>query len=682
VAKLLGLPQPGGSTPLATLVNALAPLQLLIALDNAEQVVDAVAELAAALLAGAAQVRLLVTSQAPLKTAQESLYRLEPLALPPLDTEASADDNAGAGAGGIAGAGSDAEAAMAFGAVALFVQRAQALDRHFVLTDANVAQVVTLCRLLDGAPLAIELAAARLPHLGLAALVNALHQRLHLLTGGRRDAPQRQQTLRATLAWSHGLLSPTEQAVFRRLSVFVGSASLAGAQQVLADEAPGALDAWAVLDALGALVDRSLVDLVEGAGGPDDLPRYRLLVSARLYASEQLLAAGENEALARRHAQAVQAMLVQARDDLHSGRVLFGTWQQALDPDVGNGLAAVACALRHDEIAGALAMVPALSRQMSSRRQHECRTLWNTVAPLLLATPSEPPLPPVLVARAALEGGRFYNNSERGRALLGLAHSLAIRLGDDQTRYLALESIAFVAGARDERDAYREAMAQRQRLHDPRWSNYVLAEGGSASLWAFIQADDLDGAQADIERHAVLIRAAGMNDEIEQSNRVCLLSEAGRLDEAIELAEAMYARTAGQRNRDDQRGTLLCMTGDYLSKGWTAKARLSAADFWPMAKRFTMQAEWADCAAQLAALEQRPQDAVQLLGYAEASNAAQGKPRQPQGQRLAERVEQQALAAWGASADPQEVARMKARGALMPDADLFALGLAAASLAA
>lgn len=225
-------------------------------------------------------------------------------------------------------------------------------------------------------------------------------------------------------------------------------------------------------------------------------------------------------------------------------------------------------------------------------------------------------------------------------------------------------------------------MAERQRLHDPRWSNYVLAEGGSASLWAFIQADDLDGAQADIQRHAVLIQAAGMNDEIEQSNRVVLWSEAGRFDEAIELAEAMYARTAGQRNRDDQRGTLFRLTGCYLSKGWTIKARVCAADFWPMAKRFTMQAEWADCAAHLAALEQHPQDPIQLLGYAEATNATQGKPRQPQEQRHAESVERLAMAAWGAGAGPQAVARLKARGGLMPGANLFALGLAATPLAA
>ena len=169
--------------------------------------------------------------------------------------------------------------------------------------------------------------------------------------------------------------------------------------------------------------------------------------------------------------------------------------------------------------------------------------------------------------------------------------------------------------------AYREAMAEMQRLHDPRWSNYVLAEGGTAALWAFIHADDLNGAQADIQRHAVLIRAASMNDEIEQSNQMGLLSEAGRIDEAIELGETMYARTAGQRNRDGQRGTLLCLTGDYLSKGWTAKARVCATEFWPMTKRFTLQAEWADRAAHLAALEQRPQDALQLLGYAEAAPA-------------------------------------------------------------
>ncbi|MBT9459090.1 MAG: helix-turn-helix transcriptional regulator [Burkholderiaceae bacterium] len=660
VAAALGLPQPGGSAPLATLVNALAPLELLIGLDNAEHVVDAVAELASALLLGAPRARLLVTSQAPLKVGEESLYRLEPLALPPADA--------------------GAEAALLFGAVALFAQRAQALDRRFEVGAANVAQVVTLCRLLDGAPLAIELAAARLPQLGLEQLVSALHQRLSLLTQGRRDAPLRQQTLRATLEWSHGLLSPTEQTVFRRLSVFVGSASLALAQEVLADEAPGRLDAWAVLDALGTLADRSLVDLVEGPGGPDDLPRYRQLNSARLYAGEQLLAADEGQVLARRHAQALRALLEQSRTELYAGRLLFQAWQTALDPDVDNGLAALQWALAHDDRACALTLAPVLSRNMTGRRHAECKTLWEAVEPLLSAAAGEPTLAPALLARAVRECARVWSNTQVGRAqALGRqAYELAVIAGDAQTRYLALEQLAWAAGASNEIDSYRGLIEELLGVEDRGWSSFVQAEGSWARLWEFMLTDDLPGGLAELQRHACLLRAAGMSDEPQQANAIPMLVAAGRFDEAIRTGEALIEGSAGARNRGGQRHfhVLNHLTRAYLAKDLTAPARACAAEFWSAAQRYDMQAYWADCAALLAALEQRPSVALHLLGYADAAFAAAGTPRQSAEQRLVERAERLAAQTLAAASHDSEVARFKAQGARLQDADLAALALA------
>ncbi|MBT9501512.1 MAG: helix-turn-helix transcriptional regulator [Burkholderiaceae bacterium] len=663
VAAALGLPQPGGSAPLATLVNALAPLELLIGLDNAEHVVDAVAELASALLLGAPRARLLVTSQAPLKVGEESLYRLEPLALPPADA--------------------GAEAALLFGAVALFAQRAQALDRRFEVGAANVAQVVTLCRLLDGAPLAIELAAARLPQLGLEQLVSALHQRLSLLTQGRRDAPLRQQTLRATLEWSHGLLSPTEQTVFRRLSVFVGSASLALAQEVLADDASGGLaqlDPWAVLDALGALVDRSLVDLVEGPGGPDDLPRYRQLNSARLFAGEQLLAADESAALARRHAQALRTLLEQGRTELYAGRLLFQAWQTELDPDVDNGLAALQWALAHDDRACALSIAPVLSRNMTGRRHAECKSLWEQVEPLLGAPASEPPLPPALLARAVRECARVWSNTQVGRAqALGRqAYELAVAAGDTQTRYLALEQLAWAAGASNEIDSYRGLIEELLGVEDRGWSSFVQAEGSWARLWEFMLTDDLPGGLAELQRHACLLRAAGMSDEPQQANAIPMLVAAGRFDEAIRTGEALIEGSAGARNRGGQRHfhVLNHLTRAYLAKDLTAPARACAAEFWSAAQRYDMQAYWADCAALLAALEQRPSVALHLLGYADAAFAAAGTPRQSAEQRLVERAERLAAQTLAAASHDSEVARFKAQGARLQDADLAALALA------
>ena len=247
-------------------------------LDNCEHLVGAAAVLVAALRRIAPRVAMLATSQEPLRIEGEQLYRLSPLAVPAEAQRAHAGE---------------------FGAVALFVARVQALAPRFALATDTVDDVVEVCRRLDGIPLALELAAARVPLLGVTGVRARLDDSLRLLSSGARDAPPRQQTLRAALAWSHQLLTPEEQCVFRRLGVFAGSFALEFAQQALADDS---LDAWTVLDHLGSLVDKSLV-IAEGAA----VPRYRLLETARAFALEQLDAAGEAEALRARHAAALRA---------------------------------------------------------------------------------------------------------------------------------------------------------------------------------------------------------------------------------------------------------------------------------------------------------------------------------------------------------------------------------------
>jgi len=187
------------------------------------------------------------------------------------------------------------------GAVALFVERAAAADPRFRLTADTLPAVADVCARLDGIPLAIELAAARVPLLGVEGLRTRLDERFRLLTAGARTVLRRHQTLRAALEWSHGLLGEQEQVVFRRLGACAGGFTLEFAQQLAAD---ATLDEWAVLDALGQLVDKSLV-IAEGAG----VPRYRLLETTRAFAVERLAASGEMHAVLRRHAQVVVALL-------------------------------------------------------------------------------------------------------------------------------------------------------------------------------------------------------------------------------------------------------------------------------------------------------------------------------------------------------------------------------------
>ncbi len=285
VAQVLRITLGGAGAAHEQLAGLLGSQQMLLVLDNCEHLLEAAGRLAAALATRAPGVRLLATSQERLKVHGEQVLELPPLAVPAEGEMAQAERH---------------------GAVRLFAERAAAADPRFVLDTANAEAVAEICRRLDGLPLALELAAARVRLLGVAGVRDRLGERFRVLTGGTRTAMPRQQTLHATLDWSHALLAAAEQAVLRRLGVFVGGFSLELAQQVAADDA---LDEWAVLDALGALVDKSLV----AADGGEPV-RYRLLETTRAYALEQLAAQGEAATTRQRHAQALCALFVQTEE--------------------------------------------------------------------------------------------------------------------------------------------------------------------------------------------------------------------------------------------------------------------------------------------------------------------------------------------------------------------------------
>jgi predicted ATPase/DNA-binding winged helix-turn-helix (wHTH) protein len=288
VAQAVGVVPDAARDVVAAVGAALSRAAALLVLDNAEHLLGAVVEFVARLRAAAPQLRLLVTSQEVLHMSDEQVFRPEPLALP---------------------AGDDPERLAASGAVALFVARAQAADRRFELNADNRAAVADICRRLDGIPLAIELAAARVPLLGVAGLRERLDQRLHVLTAGDRNAPRRHQTLRAALEWSHQLLSAPEQAVLRRLGVFAGGFTLEAAQQV-AEDGQG-IDAWDALELLGTLVDKSLVAMEEDAA-----PRYRMLETTRLFALERLIEAGEAADARTRHREHFVTLAEEAREQM------------------------------------------------------------------------------------------------------------------------------------------------------------------------------------------------------------------------------------------------------------------------------------------------------------------------------------------------------------------------------
>ncbi len=309
-AQALGARLSGKQGGSAELAQQLRGKKLLLVLDNCEHLLLATAELATSVLAQAPGVKVLVTTQEPLHTIDEHQFRVPALSVPSAVQAGNAQD---------------------FGALALFEARARAVEPQFRLEDGNVSAVVEICRRLDGLPLAIEFAAARVPLLGVEGVRNRLDDRFRVMTAGARTSLPRHQTLRAAIEWSYALLDAHEQAVMRRLGVFVGGFCLESAQYVAADEN---IDEWTVLEHLGALVDKSLV-----VAEPGEEPRYRLLETGRAWAIEKLAEAGEMEATLRRHAKTVLAVF--ERCDAQQWTLPNSTRMQRYLPDLDNLRAAL-----------------------------------------------------------------------------------------------------------------------------------------------------------------------------------------------------------------------------------------------------------------------------------------------------------------------------------------------------
>ncbi|MGH3918444.1 MAG: ATP-binding protein [Pseudonocardiaceae bacterium] len=297
----------------------MAAKEILLVLDNCEQLVAPIAKLAARLLRAAPGLRILSTSQDPLGLASEVIWAVPPLEVP---GRAHLQPNRNA---------EDVFASVReFSAVRLFVTRATAAAPGFALDADNAAAVATICRRLDGIPLALELAAIRVRVLGVHELLNRLDDRFRLLAGGHRDAPPRQQTLRAMIDWSWELLPDAERIVARRLAIHTDGCGLDAAETVCAGDGVRPGD---VLDLLAGLVDRSLVVVHHGQGGAE--PRYRLLESVAAYCLERLREADELARLRQRHGHHYIAFAERADPQLRGREQQH--WLERLDVEAALG---------------------------------------------------------------------------------------------------------------------------------------------------------------------------------------------------------------------------------------------------------------------------------------------------------------------------------------------------------
>jgi predicted ATPase/class 3 adenylate cyclase len=339
IAQELGLADRGGLTPMAALIDHIRQRRMLLILDNFEQVGDAAPRISE-LLAAAPELTVLGTSRSALRIYGEREYPVPPLATPNLrghETPASLSQ---------------------YEAVALFIERAMAVKPDFTVTNENAPAVAEISSRLDGLPLAIELAAARINVLTPQAMLTRLDHRLSLLSGGARDRPERQQTLRGAIDWSYDLLTHDEAALFRRLSVFAGGARLDAIDSVC----PGDELKIDIFDGLTSLVEKSLLRQVAGWDGE---PRFVMLGTIREYALERLAESGRAKELQRRHAEHFSALVEEARPQLLGSDKR--RWLDWLEADHDNLRAAIDWAIEQRETVMALGLVSGLWRLWQMR---------------------------------------------------------------------------------------------------------------------------------------------------------------------------------------------------------------------------------------------------------------------------------------------------------------------------
>ena len=313
IAQTLGIIETAGRSIVDNLKDYLRGKSLLLFLDNFEQVILA-APLVAEILMACNELKILITSREGLRISGEHEYPVPPLALPNLTQLPSL------------------ESFSQYAAVELFIQRAQAVKPDFLITDDTAPALAEICNRLDGLPLAIELAAARIKLLPPRAMLARLENRLEFLTGGKRDAPARQQTLRNTIAWSFDLLNENEQKLFRRLSVFVGGCTIEAVEAV-AEENPAR---GYILDQFGSLLDKSLLREVEGINGES---RFVMLETLREFGLERLEASGEGETIRHRHASFFLDLAEQAEASLESSEQV--EWMNRMEEEHDNLRAAL-----------------------------------------------------------------------------------------------------------------------------------------------------------------------------------------------------------------------------------------------------------------------------------------------------------------------------------------------------
>jgi predicted ATPase len=622
-AQVLGLREEPGKSLTQTLCEHLKQHKLLFILDNCEHLVGACASLADALLHSGPDVRILATSREALHIRGEQTYQVLPLKAP--------DAKAGV------------ESLLRSDAVQLFVERARLQKPRFALNERDAPAVAELCARLDGIPLAIELAAARMRSLSIGEINARLHDRFKLLTGGSRVALERQQTLRALVTWSYDLLHEREQMLLDRLSVFAGGFDLPAAEAICGSDPLVPDD---VVDLLSSLVDKSLVMVEQGEGfsryglletirefAREHLTkRYDLQNTIREFAQDRLVDRGDVAATAARHCDYYLGVAKAARKQLEGPEQ--AEWTRRLEVELDNLRAAIALAL-----AGGVDPVLAVKFEVALMRFRILRGYSTEARNNVRAALELPGIREPNVARghALYVGGVLATNqSDYGEATKMLTECLEIRrgLGNPRETAAALSTLATLHLQQDDlaraRDYEQEAIAIFRAVEDPIGEAIGLLTLGEMS----VRQADFGGAQELFEQCLVIARSV-KHQELEsdcERNLGELALNAGNLP----AAQARFARSLKVcRDAEDKRGeaiTLWRLGKTDAASGDLDSARKKLTKALRALQAFEMNSEVLDCLedyVRLLQLAGQVENAVRAYAAAAAVREALGLPRSP-----------------------------------------------------
>jgi non-specific serine/threonine protein kinase len=548
VGEVLQVREEAGRPLIDSLSLQIKTRHLLLIIDNCEHLLVRTAEVVDLLLRSAPDLTVLTTSREPLNVAGECTWSVPPLAVPQPRTPVTV------------------EAAESFDAVHLFSDRARAAQPRFALSESNLEAVLGICRALDGIPLAIELAAARMRVMSADEIRKRLDDAFHLLTGGSRGTLPRQQTLRAAVDWSYDLLTGPERALFSRLAIFYGGFDLAAVEQVCPF---GVVDANSALDELTHLVEKSLVIAETSAGGS---MRFRLLEPLRQYAREKLVASGDEETAQRRHFEYFGGLSERAYDQRIEASAL---WLETLEGEHDNLRAALRWAGEHDrvrelQLAGALAWFWHLHSHIAEGRGRLRRVLSGTherTGALARALWGESML-------AALQNDR----ESRARA----EESLAIwrEVGDQKEVALALEATGWSLWLVESDNAGALARFEESlRIHQQRGEERLVNRTNLAICQVLVSDGDVARARPLAEKALAIAREHGEVRDIH--NAYHFLADCALIEGDVRRAEDLYreslraAMSYGDRVEMtyEVEGVAMSIAGEHAAKA----LRLSGA---------------------------------------------------------------------------------------------------------